>query len=155
MPITLLQGTGDHRFVAVAASGCAAANLLLSIPLVKWLGLAGVALGTIIPVAVFALVIFARSCAAVRLNAWHGARQIVWPTVWPAAIVIGVLWIITEGRSPGLVTVLGHVLLGGLLYSAIFFTGGLEKDERRWLLSTLMAIRSRSNPRLPAESALR
>jgi len=155
MPITMLQGTGHHRFVAVAASLCAVANLLLSIPLIKMFGLIGVALGTIVPVAIFALAIFARSCAVVRLSVGQGLRQIVWPTIWPAAIVVVVLFSISGALPPGLVPVLASLTCGGLLYAAIFFAGGLDRDERRWLVSTFTAMGGRCIPRLAAESALR
>ena len=155
MPITLLQGTGRHRFVAGAASACAVANLLLSIPLIKMFGVVGVALGTIIPVAVFAVAIFVRSCLVVGLSVWQGTRQIVWPTVWPAAIVIGVLSATTDAVPPSLIAVLMHLAFGGLLYMAIFTLCGLDKDERQWLFSTFTGLRSRYNPRLAAESVLR
>lgn len=155
MPITVLQGTGHHRFVAVASSLCAVANLLLSIPLVKMFGLIGVAVGTIVPVAVFAVVVFARSCGVVGLSFWQGVRQIVWPTVWPAALVVGVLVATSDALPAGLVPVLGYLTCGVLAYAAIFFVCGLDRDERRWFVSTFTAIGSRCLPRLAAESALR
>ena len=76
-------------------------------------------------------------------------------TVWPAAIVIGVLSATTDAVPPSLIAVLLHLAFGGLLYMAIFTLCGLDKDERQWLLSTFTGMRSRYNPPLAAESALR
>ena len=118
-------------------------------------GLIGVAVGTIVPVAVFAVVVFARSCGVVGLSFWQGVRQIVWPTVWPAALVVGVLVATSDALPAGLVPVLGYLTCGVLAYAAIFSVCGLDRDERRWFVSTFTAIGSRCLPRLAAESALR
>ena len=45
----ILRGAGQHRLLAVTNSIAAVVNLLLSIALVKPLGLTGVALGTLVP----------------------------------------------------------------------------------------------------------
>jgi O-antigen/teichoic acid export membrane protein len=155
MPITMLQGTGHHKFVAMAASACAVANLLLSVPLVKMFGLVGVAVGTLLPVAVSASVIFGKACSVVRMSTWQGVRQIVWPTLWPAAVVVGVLSLTADALPLRLIAVLGHLAFGGLLYTAIFFLCGLERDERRWFLAAVSAIRSRYGPELATDSGVR
>ena len=92
MPSTVLKGTGHHKYVAVGSVWCAVANLLLSIPLVKVWGLAGVATATVIPVAILgAWSIFPKTCQVVELGVWRGYREVVWPTVWPAVIAMSLL----------------------------------------------------------------
>jgi hypothetical protein len=79
----------------------------------------------------------------------------VWPTLWPAAITVTLLSLTADALPAGLIPVLGHLAFGGLLYTAIFFLCGLDRDERRWFLSTFMALRNRYSPRLAADGALR
>ena len=45
----ILFGTSKHQFYAIANAGEAAANLVLSLILVRWFGIMGVAIGTMIP----------------------------------------------------------------------------------------------------------
>lgn len=54
---SVLYGISRHRIIALLRLGEAVANLLLSVALVKLIGLAGVALGTAIPSAIAATVI--------------------------------------------------------------------------------------------------
>lgn len=69
LPSTLLRGSGEAAYVAKSASACAVANVLLSVVLVKTMGLVGVALGTVIPVTVTAaFMIFPAACRAVELQ---------------------------------------------------------------------------------------
>jgi O-antigen/teichoic acid export membrane protein len=151
MPSTVLKGTGHHQFVAGISCGAAVANLLLSIPLVKMWGLPGVALGTAIPVlATCAFGIFPRACRVVGLGLWRGYRLIVWPTVWPAALVMTLL-VMTRREVPDhLLAVLAQLACGGLLYAGIFFSFGLGRDERRWFRSALTQVLRRRSERLAA-----
>ena len=151
MPSTVLKGTGHHKFVAVMSSWCAVANLLLSVPLVKWWGLVGVALGTVIPVVILcACAIFPRACRVVGLSQWQGYRRIVWPTVWPAALVVTLLVVTRHAVPAHLLFVLAHLAAGGLLYAAIFFLFGLARDERQWLTSAFNQVVRRRSERLAA-----
>jgi O-antigen/teichoic acid export membrane protein len=133
MPSTVLKGTNRHKFVARASVVCAVANVLLSIVFVKMFGLVGVALGTVIPVSVLAwAVIFPTTCHAVGLSTWEGYRQVVWPAVWPAFIVMATL-VVTRHMVPlRLTAVFGHLLVGGLEYIVIFLVLGLDREERQW-----------------------
>jgi O-antigen/teichoic acid export membrane protein len=136
MPSTVLKGTNHHRFLAAVSSGGAVANLLLSIPLVKSWGLVGVAFGTAIPVTVVcAGFIFPKACRVVGLRVREGYRVIVWPAVWPAAIVMTFLANTSRLLPSGLLAVLAHLALGGVMYAALFFRFGLARDERQWLTS--------------------
>jgi O-antigen/teichoic acid export membrane protein len=152
MPSTLLKGIGRHKFVAAASAWCALANVLLSIVLVKTVGLVGVALGTVIPVTVLgAFAIFPAACRAVDLPVRAGYARVVWPTVWPAAIAIAAL-VATRDLVPlRLIAVVMHIAAGGLLYTALFFVLGLERDERRWFIAKLNELKRHAQP-LPASS---
>ena len=151
MPSTVLKGTGHHKYLAATSCWCAVANLLLSIPLVKLWGLPGVALGTAIPVFFnSAFQIFPRACRVVGLRQWAAYRLIVWPAVWPAVVVMSVLYATRQAVPLHLLAVLAHLAMGGLLYAALFYLFGLGRDERQWFTSAFTQVWRRRSERLAA-----
>lgn len=141
MPGTLLKGTGRHRYVAKVSAASAVANVLLSVVLVQWIGLIGVALGTLIPATAIAFfAIFPAACAEVELPVLEGLRRIVWPALWPALLVVLALeW--TRPLVPlRLVAVLAHMAMGALTYAAVFVAWGLDREERGWLGARLAEL---------------
>jgi O-antigen/teichoic acid export membrane protein len=144
MPSTVLKGTGHERYVAITSSVCAVANLLLSVVLVKWMGTTGVALGTVVPCTVLAAsAIFPKACRTVELPLARGYREIVWRAVWPA-VLPAVLLMLTRSAVPvRLLFVAAHMALGALLYAALFVAFAMERQERRWIMTTLMTMTQR------------
>jgi O-antigen/teichoic acid export membrane protein len=142
MPTTLLKATGQYREVARMSALAAVASVLLSIALVKTVGLIGAALGTAIPAALLASTItFPRACQVTGLSVWSGYRQIVWPAVWPMAPVMAGLTLTRHYVPTHLVLVLAHLGLGTLLYLSLFVMAGLDADERRWMWNALTSVR--------------
>src|SRR5205814_5968169 len=89
---TVLKGAGAHQFVAYANVATAVVNLALSIVLAHWLGLAGVALGTLVPVCITCMfVIFPAGCRHAALPITRALADAVWPAVWPAAATVAYL----------------------------------------------------------------
>ena len=72
-----LMGLGKPKVPAVAFLLTGVANLILSIALVKPLGLAGVALGTAIPNVVFALVVLGLACRELSISPFGYIRYVV------------------------------------------------------------------------------
>jgi O-antigen/teichoic acid export membrane protein len=144
MPSTVLKGTGHQRYVATTSTVCAVANLLLSVLLVKLMGITGVALGTVVPSTVLAAAaIFPKACHTVGLPLMRGYREIVWRASWPAAISVAAL-MLTRAAVPGrLIFVLLHMTLGALLYGVLFLAFGMERDERQWIITTLTNLKQR------------
>jgi O-antigen/teichoic acid export membrane protein len=141
MPSTVLKGSGQHAFVARMAACSAVANILLSVTLVKPMGLVGVALGTVVPVmAMAALAIFPRACRAVELSVVDGYRRVVWPAVWPALIVIAALAYTRHLVPLRLLAVLAHMGIGMMTYALLFFTFGLDREERHWAIAKLTEL---------------
>jgi O-antigen/teichoic acid export membrane protein len=141
MPGTLLKGSGRHALVAKVSAGSAVANVLLSVALVKIIGIVGVALGTLIPAATLAaFVIFPTACREVELPVITGYRRVVWPTVWPALVVIVALTYTRHAIPLRLIAVLTHLAAGALTYAALFFAFGLEREERQWFTHKLTEL---------------
>jgi O-antigen/teichoic acid export membrane protein len=151
IPSNVLKGSGRPAFVAKSAAYCAVANVLLSVLLVNSMGLVGVALGTALPVTVTATIaIFPAACREVELSVLAGYRRIVWPAVWPAIVVMaGVAY--TRHLLPlRLSAVLAHMVLGVVAYVALFFAGGLDREERHWCTAKLTELWKRRSQVLAA-----
>src|SRR5262249_1011161 len=85
---TVLKGAGQHRLVAFTNVITPGRSFALGIALVRPLGLAGVAVATLIPVGVASsLVLFPAGCRRVELSLWRAWSEAVWPTVWPTAVM--------------------------------------------------------------------
>jgi O-antigen/teichoic acid export membrane protein len=140
----ILRGAGQHRLLAITNSAAAIANILLSIALIGPLGLAGVAIGTLVPVTVSAIfVIFPKACARVGLPVWTAVRQAVWPATWPSAGLAAVIW---AGRPLAGSTLGGLALLlvvAGLAYQALFLGIAISAEERRIYWSKLGQLAGR------------
>jgi O-antigen/teichoic acid export membrane protein len=142
MPSTVLKGTGRQRYVAIASTVAAVANALLSVMLVKLMGLTGSAMGTVIPATVLAaFFIFPQACRVVNLSTAHGYRRIVIPTLWPAVIAFAIVMLTRSAIPVRLVAVLPHVAAGVLLYLAIFVAFASERDERQWIGAAVAYLR--------------
>ena len=152
IPSTVLKGSGRPGYVAAAATACAVANVLLSVLLVNWIGLVGVALGTAIPVtAVAVFVIFPAACRAVELGIFAGYRRIVWPALWPALVVMTILMLTRHLVPLRFVAVLAHMAVGAAGYVVLFVAWGLEREERHWFTRMLTELwRRRSQVLAPA-----
>ena len=75
--LPILMGIGKPRAPAILFIGAGVLNLALSVALVKPLGLAGVALGTAIPNALFAVVVLAIACRELQIGVGHYLRYVV------------------------------------------------------------------------------
>jgi O-antigen/teichoic acid export membrane protein len=149
VPSTLLKGTGNHQSLAWAAAMAAVANVLLSIPAVKLFGMPGVAWSTLLPAAALAFAfVFPRACAVVNMSTWDALRQVVWPPAWPAVLVVALLAGTRHFVPVSLVGVIAHLAAGGLLYAAIFFLFGLDRQERQWFSAAINQVVRRRSERL-------
>ncbi len=138
-------------FVAKVATGCAVANVLLSVVLVNSMGLLGVALGTAIPVTVIAaFCIFPAACRAVELDLLDGYRDVVWPAVWPALVVLTVVALTRHLVPLRLVAVLAQMVAGVIAYAVLFVACGLEREERQWFTTKLAELWRRRSQMLAA-----
>ena len=143
----ILKGTGGHKLLAYANSTAAVVNVGLSIALARPLGLLGIALGTLIPVSASALfVLYPAACRRVGLPIGRPLRESIWPPMWPAAIMTGLLWL-GRGLPPGgLLGVALHLAIGGLVYLALFLGLAIGAEERRFYWAKLRGLFIRRRP---------
>jgi len=152
--LTLLKGSGRHRFVAAVTSGMAVANLGLSLLLVGRLGYSGVALGTLVPIAAAACVLtFPAACRRVNLPVRTAFASAVWPAVWPG-LVIALLLALTRPWIGASLLGLGAALAAGVgTYALLFFFLAIDREDRRRYLAATDGLRVRLPLRAISEGA--
>ena len=117
----VLKGAGQHRFLAYVNMATGLANLALSVVFVRYWGLAGVALGTLLPIAFSAFVVLQpAACRRVGLPIRTAIVRSMLPAIWPALVVGAVLVLARNAMPLVLVAVLAQMAFGGLLYLALF-----------------------------------
>ena len=127
----ILKGAGHHRWLAWTTLVTGLLNMVLSIALVGPYGLAGVAIGTVIPVAASAMFMqFPAACRRVGLPVLTVVMRAVWPAVWPA-VITGVILALTRGvTGTTLVGVALHAAIGAAIYLLLFFGIAIGRSDR-------------------------
>jgi O-antigen/teichoic acid export membrane protein len=130
---TLLQGMARHRPVMLVAFASAAANVLLSILLVGRLGLAGIALGTLIPTTFENLLfVLPYTLRVLHVGIRDVLEQVVLPVSVPALPLLLLLLALdqTFGLSSWL-ALAAAAAAGGLVYATAYLLLGASAVERR------------------------
>lgn len=132
-PITLLFGISKHKFYAFVAIAEAAANIILSIILIRPYGIVGVALGTTIPMLIthiFIIPPYANRVIDVSFARY--ARVVLWCIAVGAAIHV-VSWLLIRGV---LIESYQRILILSVATSAVFIITNvfvlLNRNERRY-----------------------
>jgi O-antigen/teichoic acid export membrane protein len=138
---TVLKGAGRHRLVAYTMTIAAVVNLALSIALVKPMGLAGVALGTFIPVTASSIfILFPAGVHRVELTVPRTLVEAVWPAVWPAAAMIAYVEATRDLIGTSLFGVGAEMTAAALVYAATFLLFAISATERRFYIAKAVAL---------------
>jgi O-antigen/teichoic acid export membrane protein len=152
----VLKGGGLHRQLTWVICLIAIANLLLSIALVKPMGITGVAIGTLLPVALGTLLgIVPSACRRVGVSLLELFRFAIWPTLWPA-VASAALLIAIGGRLPvTLLSVAFQWMVGAFVYVALFLiaVGSGVRQEYGRQLTTLLRRHAVATPQAGTASA--
>lgn len=151
---TLLKGAGRHRTVSIANIATALTNVALSIALVRPLGLIGVALGTLVPVALTSIfMLFPIACRRVQLPVWRAVTGAVWPAAWPG-LVMAAFVLATRSLVPANLAAVGvEFALAGAVYGVTFLLFSLNAAERHFYMEKLAQMLHINRLR-PAEESL-
>ncbi len=148
---TVLKGAGSVRYLAVVNIITGLVNLALSALLIKPLGLTGVALGTLIPIAGASIfVLFPAACRRVGLPVVRVARDAVWPAIWPAVIVGVALAPLRQIASGTLLAVLIEATAAIAAYLALFFLVAVAPRDRAQYVAKVSELIGRRRHLAPA-----
>jgi O-antigen/teichoic acid export membrane protein len=128
----LLKGGGRHRLMASISIATGVANVVVSVALVRPLGLPGVALGTLIPVACSTfLVVYPAACRRVDLPLSTLMAKAIWPALWPALALGAMYYALPLGNLPRTLTLVAlQAVTGGLFYLALFGAVAIGRSDR-------------------------
>ena len=112
--------------------------------LIRRYGLVGVAVGTLIPIALSAtFIIYPAACRRVGLPVGRALADSVLPAVWPA-FVVGLALALSRLISSGtLLAVVLQTVGGGLLYLALFFAVAIGRRDRTLYTAKVMELLGR------------
>jgi len=137
----ILRGAGHHKLLTYTNATTAVVNVLLTIVLIRPFGLMGVALGTFIPVtSAAAFVLYPAACRRVALPVGRTLREAIWPSIWPALVIVGLLWLARPLSTGGLFDVALHLAAGGLVYVVLFLGFAIDAEERRFYWTKLRSL---------------
>lgn len=141
----IFQGMARHRTLAISALLTGIANVILSVILVQRMGLLGVALGTLIPTTVEAL-LFVLPYTTRRLGSsvWEVIRHGVIPAGLPLIPSAGVTYVLREAIQPSSLVAVGWIGLVGVATYAVAYlavgAGPLERDLVRQVRSRVQEL---------------
>jgi O-antigen/teichoic acid export membrane protein len=151
---TLLKGAGEHKLLAFTNAITAMCNIVLSVAIVKPLALPGVAIGTLVPVAISSLfIVFPAACRRVQLSIRDALADAVWPAVWPAIVMAVYVEVTRPLVSNSLVAVGAELFSAAFVYVVVFLFFGISGSERRLYLSKLGELTSRWRLQTVSEGA--
>ncbi len=138
---TVLLGAGSHQLSAISNSITAVINVVLSIGLIGWMGLPGVALATLVPVTLRAvLIVIPVACARVGMSLPAFFSAAVWPALWPALVVLGGLAIVRNPASTSLFHALLEGAIAGVCYTGLFVGLAIGRRDRTRYLGKLRSL---------------
>jgi O-antigen/teichoic acid export membrane protein len=138
---TVLLGAGNHRLVAISNSVAAVINVALSVVLIQWIGLPGMALATLVPMTVRAVaVIIPVACKRVGMPLSTFCSAAVWPAVWPALLVLAGLALVRNPGSTSLFYALLQGAIAGLLYAVLFVGFAIGPRDRTRYIGKLRSL---------------
>jgi len=138
---TVLLGAGSHQLGAISNSITAAVNIALSVILIRWMGLPGVAIATLVPVTVRAvMIVIPVACRRVGMPLTAFFSTAVWPAAWPALVVLGGLAIVRNPASTSLFHALLQGAIAGVLYAALFLGIAIGRRDRTRYIGKLRSL---------------
>jgi O-antigen/teichoic acid export membrane protein len=109
-------------------------NLLLSVWLVQYYGIIGVALGTAIPSILLEYPFLRLVTSLVGMSIWQFAQQVVWPTLVPALVSFVPAMIVAAMVPRDSVVLPAITLACGAVYAVWFWARSLSHAERASML---------------------
>jgi len=139
---SVLQGMARHRPLAVMSMCTAVANLALSIALVRSWGLTGVALGTLIPIAIECVgLVLPYTMRVLRISLKQALKEMFLPALLPAApmaVVLHTLQFAVDSSS--LLSMMALIGVGFLVYVIGYLSVGASQFERQTYLNVTFSM---------------
>ncbi len=134
----VLTGMDLHGALAKIRVIEAVVYLVVSLALVNFMGITGVALGALIASLVAEPMILKLVCRQINYSVSQYLKVVLFPSVFPVTILITFLWFVLQQFTlDSYSKLLGVIMTGSLIYFVIFIVTVVQKEERRWLVDVL------------------
>jgi O-antigen/teichoic acid export membrane protein len=135
----VLQGMAKHHLLAPIAIGSGVVNVILSILLIKPLGLSGIALATLIPNVVEGMfLVLPYTMRTLKISGQTMIREVLLPVVPPAIVLVVVLLLLSQSIALTSFIAIGFVGgIGVMIYLALYVALGKKLEERNIILNML------------------
>jgi len=140
--IQLLYGISKHKFLTILNFGEGVVNLVLSVILLKYYGIMGVALGTTIPMvimSVFILPIY--TCRVIKLDTRKYYSEVMFPIIIKSSIIFIFLWLVLKSFiSPHYISlmIVASFVVGA--FSIIVFFMEFSTLERKYFVEIVISL---------------
>jgi O-antigen/teichoic acid export membrane protein len=135
---TVLKGAGRHRLLAFVNLGTGVINVVLSALLIRRFGLAGVAWGTLAPIAATTfLVLYPAACRRAGLPLSTALSRAILPAIWPAIPAAALLWITRGLLPPTLPSVALQAGAAAAVYFAVLAGVAIDREDRAFYVSRI------------------
>lgn len=122
-------------------------NVTLSLIFVRFWGIEGVALGTLIPVVIFYPFVFHTACKHIGVSVGSYSQKVLVPQVFPSMILLASLWILSSTfLLDNYFAILLIGTLSSILYIIMFSFFVVSQDERKFVIEKTCSIVSLHNP---------
>ena len=131
----LLMGDRHRKLAKVALFECTA-NLVISIILIHYIGIVGVAIGTIAPNVLMAIFFnVPEGCRFSSITIKEFFKQAIWRTLWIGALTAGLTHLVSLVFFPdNFLQLLISFVISGSIYLVLYFLFGIYGWERKQFL---------------------
>jgi len=135
----VLGMTGFHRFVAFSMAASAAVNLCLSVVLIQFWGLYGVALATLVAAFVIeTIIMIPRACREQGISAWIFFKDGIFPAIPAVFPMLGVAFLFNLYMpTNSLMLIALEGVTSFLVYLLVFTFTGVRSHERQMVINKL------------------
>ncbi len=141
--VSYLYGVSRHRFLAFLTLAEAVANVGLSIFWARKYGLFGVALGTLVPIAVAKILIQpGYVCRHLQFSLRAYYFDLLGRSIVPTALSSFLLWVFVFRKltSSNVVTICSVMVFQALIVAAVAFLFAFNKNDKNMLLGKILPI---------------
>ncbi|MBW2660904.1 MAG: polysaccharide biosynthesis protein [Deltaproteobacteria bacterium] len=139
--ISLLYGISKHKYYAVSNTCEGVLNLILSIILVKYYGIYGVAMGTMIEMLIFKLLIQpVYTCRVIKLSLYEYYFKTIFMTAAKTLLpILAYFYLLKDFLKPAYINILSISFLQVILFIPISFFTMFDKTERAYIRNALLS----------------
>lgn len=132
MMINAIIGMGHNRFFGIMSIGEAAANVILSLILVKKYGLIGIAIGTLIPLTISRLfVVPIYCCKIVNIHYREYCRKVILPPVFTGIPCFLIILYISQFITPhNYLTLFGEIIASFGIFSIFAYFISVDDEHK-------------------------